>query len=436
MAGKMKEIITAEYRELIAQKKSFVLDFYSTECPPCEALVAKLVPLSDLYGDDLTIAKIYRQGNRDLAEELGVRGSPTALFFKDGVEVGKRLSGGIRRTELVEQFEKLISPDRAEELRGKEQKTSTECDLLILGAGPAGLTAAIYGAQAKLSVIQVDTALAGGQVSTTHLVSNYPGFEEPINGYMLAHHMSEQAKKYGTAQRLAVDVTEIDLENRRVVLDGVETISAKKIILATGASPNFLGIPGEKEYHGHGISYCATCDAKYYEGKHVVVIGGGNSAIEEALYIDRFTEKITMIYRGNRFNKANKTALEKIDALVASGKIVLKLGCTPTGFSRTPEGKMIVKTHETEGERTAETEVDGVFIFAGMKPNIAGLENSGLKISDKGCVVVDKEQHTNIPHVFAVGDMAQKKFRQITIAVAEGTVAAIQAEIEIEQERD
>ena len=147
---------------------------------------------------------------------------------------------------------------------------------------------------AKIDTILIDINLTGGQVSTTHQVSNYPGFIDAQPGYMISHYMSEQARGAGAKYKVAVDLTSVDLEKKEIVIDENEKIIAKKIIVATGSSPRALGIPGETEYKGNGISYCATCDAKYFDGKHAIVVGGGNSAIEEALFITKFAKKLQL----------------------------------------------------------------------------------------------------------------------------------------------
>lgn len=303
-------INAGNFEEEVLKSGKVVVDFYSTECPPCEALASKYESLAAIYGNDIKFTKIFRQENRDLAVKLGVTSSPTLLFYDNGTLVGDVLSGGIKRADIVKNLELLISIERAKELKGMIKKTEIECDVLILGGGPAGLSAGIYTAQAKLNTILIDKELAGGQVKVTHQVSNYPGFAEPVSGYMLMHYMSEQAKSAGVNFRSAVDVTEVDLVNKYVVVDGYETIKAGRIIIATGASPRPLNVKGEKEYKGRGISYCATCDAKFYEGKHVIVIGGGNSAIEESLFITKFASKVTIVHQFDKL-QANKQAQEK-----------------------------------------------------------------------------------------------------------------------------
>ena len=293
----MKEITAKEFKQEVLQGGKVALDFYSTECPPCEALAPKFESLSELYGDDIKFLKIFRQENRDLAESLGVSGSPTVLFYDNGDLVGERLSGGIKRSELITNLNALIPGERVETIQKKVVPSISEYDALIIGGGPGGLTAGLYLCQAKINTVLVDTMLPGGQVTTTHKVSNYPGFVDPQPGFMLAHYMSEQTKLCGTKYKVAVDVTKVDLRNKTIVVDEYETIKAKKIILATGASPRYLNVPGEKELKGQGISYCATCDAKYFHDKEVIVVGGGNSAIEEAEFISKFAESVRIIHQ-------------------------------------------------------------------------------------------------------------------------------------------
>lgn len=427
----MSELISyinaSQYESEVLGGGSVVLDFYSTECPPCEALAAKFEPLSEIYGRDIRFIKIFRQENRPLAEKLGVMSSPTVIFYRDGKEVGQRLSGGIKRSDLVRNLELLIEKKRADELRAMVKPVKTDCDILIIGGGPTGLTAGIYAAQAKVKTILVDQALPGGQVTTTHLVSNYPGFEKPVEGFMLTHFMTEQAKHAGVDFRQAVEVTDVDLDAKTVLVDGFETIRAKRIIVATGSSYRELNVPGEVEYKGKGISYCATCDAKYYEDRDVIVIGGGNSAVEESLFITRFARKVTIVHQFDKL-QANKEAQEKA---FANPKIEFIFEHEPRAFERRPDGGMDVTIEDLKTGKRRKMATDGVFIFAGLKPNIS-LFNGALKLDQWGYVAVDNLLHTSVPDVFAAGDVRSKPYRQITTAVADGTVAAITAVKELE----
>ena len=415
----MTEITSAEFEKEVLKGGKVVLDFYSSECPPCEALAPKFESLAKLYGNDIKFLKIFRQKNRELADQLGVKSSPTLLFFDGGKEVGEVLTGGVKRKDIITNLNKLISSDKVTAITEKIKPSITEYDVMILGAGPGGLTAGLYLCQAKINTVLIDIALPGGHVATTHEVSNYPGFIEPQAGYMLSHNMSEQTKLCGTAYKVAVDVSKVDLEKREVILDEFETIKAKKIIIATGTSPNLMGIPGEKELKGKGISYCATCDAKYYGDKEVVVIGGGNSAVEESDFISKFASKITLVHQFDALT-ANKTAQEK---LFANPKISTLLEHEPRSFKR--EGDKVIT--EVEDLQTKEKKTlisDGVFIFIGMKPNVQ-LFKDKLTLDQWGYIKTDEDMRTNLPDIYAVGDVISKKYRQITTAVADGTIAAI-----------
>ena len=415
----MKEIVSSEFDQEVLKGGKVVLDFYSSECPPCEALAPKFESLAKLYGNDIKFLKIFRQKNRELADQLGVKSSPTPLFFDNGKEIGEVLTGGVKRKEIIHNLNKLISSDKAAAIIEKIKPSITEYDVMILGAGPGGLTAGLYLCQAKINTVLIDIALPGGHVATTHEVSNYPGFIEPQAGYMLSHNMSEQTKLCGTAYKVAVDVSKVDLEKREVILDEFETIKAKKIIIATGTSPNLMGIPGEKELKGKGISYCATCDAKYYGDKEVVVIGGGNSAVEESDFISKFASKITLVHQFDALT-ANKTAQEK---LLANPKISTLLEHEPRSFKRV--GDEVITEVEDLQTKTMKTLIsDGVFIFIGMKPNVQ-LFRDKLTLDQWGYIKTDEDMRTNLPDIYAVGDVISKKYRQITTAVSDGTIAAI-----------
>jgi thioredoxin reductase (NADPH) len=415
----MKEINSTEFKSEVLQSGKVILDFYSTECPPCEALASKFEDLSLLYGKDVKFLKIFRQENRDLAEKLGVKSSPSLLFFNNGEEVASMLTGGIKRSDIIRNLDSMLPSDRVAEIKSMIKPTVSEFDVIILGAGPGGLTAGLYLCQSKVNTVLIDIALPGGHVSTTHEISNYPGFIEPQAGYMLSHNMSEQTKLCGTIYKVAVDITRVDLEKKEVIIDEYETVKAKKIVIATGTTPNLTGATGEKELKGKGISYCATCDAKYFDGKEVIVIGGGNSAIEESEYITRFASKLTIVHQFDKFT-GNKQAQEKV---FNNPKINTLFEHEPRAFIR--EGDKIIT--EVENLKTKERKKllsDGVFIFIGMKPNI-GLFKDKLELDQWGYVKTDEDMRTSIPGIYAVGDVISKKYRQITTAVADGTIAAM-----------
>jgi thioredoxin reductase (NADPH) len=415
----MKEITTSEFNTEVLESGKVVLDFYSQECPPCEALASKYEALSKLYGNDIKFLKMYRQQNRELAEKLGVKSSPTLLFFNDGKEIGARLTGGIKRSDIINNLDLLVPEVRKKEIKALIKPSVSEYDVIVLGAGPGGLTAGLYLCQSKINTVLVDIALPGGQVSTTHEVSNYPGFIEPQAGYLLSHNMSEQTKLCGTVYKVAVDVTKVDLEKKEIVIDEYETIRAKKIVIATGTTPNTTGATGEKALKGKGISYCATCDAKYFDNKEVVVIGGGNSAVEESDFISRFASKVTMVHQFDKFT-ANKKAQDKV---LANPKINVIFNSEPRAFVKDGD-KMVTEIEDLKTGERKKLVSDGVFIFIGMKPNIA-LFNDKLDLDQWGYIKADENMQTSIPDIFAVGDVTSKKYRQITTAVADGTIAAM-----------
>jgi len=427
MSEHVMEINADRFDEVVLGSTLAVVDFYSTECPPCEDLATKFEPLSRIYGEDVRFVKIFRQGNRELAKELDVSGSPTLLFFKDGKRVGPKLAGGIRRSEIMKNLDEHLIPSRVKELHGRIETKETETDVVILGGGPAGLTAGIYLAQAHIKALVVDTALPGGYVSTTHQVSNYPGFIEPLNGYELSHRMTEQAKANGVQFRSAVEIDNISLDNKTLRLDGFETVRARKMIIATGSRPKPLGVPGEREHLGHGISYCATCDAKYYDGKDVIVIGGGNSAIEESLFIAKFARTVTIVHRSevlraNREAQAKAKAQPKISFLLNREILAIKkYGTFNMG---------VAVRDKLTGEET-ELATGGVFIFIGFIPNIDDFGGQ-IETDRWGYIDADREMRTNLPGIFSAGDVNAKHYRQITTAVADGTIAAIGITKELE----
>jgi len=422
MSEKIRHIEAANFALEVLQAEKVAVDFYSDDCAPCAALAPKFDRLQSLYGADVKFVKIFRQRNRDLATSLGVRSSPTVLFFDNGKQVGEVLTGGIKRSDLVKNLDMLVGATRASAIHPEDKAIATQCDILIVGGGPAGLAAAIYAAQAKKKTIVVDlNYMHGGQVSTTHLVSNYPGFVKPISGMELGDLMGNQARAAGAEFRAAVDVSNLDLQMKSVLVDGIETIQARKMILAMGSSPRPLGIPGEKEYKGQGISYCATCDAKYFEGKDVVVIGGGNSAVEESLFIAKFANRVRIVHQFDQL-QANELAQQHARS---NEKIQFLLSHEPRAFVKTATG-MQVEVEDLKNKQRKTLETDGVFIFIGMQPNMEQVP-VGLELDQWGYIKTDALMHTSIPDVFAAGDIASKPLRQITIAVADGTIASVQA---------
>jgi thioredoxin reductase (NADPH) len=302
-------------------------------------------------------------------------------------------------------------------------KNIQKYDVIIIGAGPAGLAAAIYISRAALSTLVIDESSAGGQVKTTHQVANYPGFVEPIAGHELAGNMRKQAEKYNTKFKLAADITALHLSDQEkwVELDEGNRYTAKFVIIATGSSPRLLNIPGEKDYKGSGVSYCATCDAEFYKDKDIFVIGGGNSAMEESLLLLQFVKSITVIHQFDELQAEKITA----DKVTANPKVNILWSHEPRAFYK-KENKMVVETENLKTNKRIRLERDGIFIFVGLVPNSAFLKNTPIQLTKYGYVITDPQMETNIRGVYAPGDIRDKRHRQITIAVGDGTIAALE----------
>ncbi len=297
-------------------------------------------------------------------------------------------------------------------------------DVAVVGAGPAGLAAAIYAARARLRTVVLDESIPGGQVKTTHKVSNYPGFPEDVRGSDLAAAFAAQAERFGAKIRRSIEITRHDLaaSPKTLEIDEEETIEASAVIVATGAKPRPLGVPGEDLYKGRGISYCATCDGAYFEGKDIHVIGGGNSAVEESLFLTQFARSVTIVHQFMEFQAEPASVQEAL----ANPKIRTLLGHEPRGF----HGEAALERLEVEELATKERKelrTDGVFVFIGMVPR-TDLLAPYVELAPGGYVATGEAMETKVPGLYAAGDIRVKRFRQITTAVADGTVAALAAQ--------
>ena len=300
----------------------------------------------------------------------------------------------------------------------------TTHDLVIVGAGPAGLAAAIYAARARLRTVVLDESVAGGQVKTTHKVSNYPGFPEDVKGTDLAAAFARQAERFGATIRRAVEITGHDLSGpvKHLELDEEETVDAPAVIVATGARPRQLGVPGEARFRGRGISSCATCDGAYFEGKDVHVIGGGNAAVEESLFLTRFARSVTLVVRRGEL----RAEAASVEEALAHPRIQVLWNSAPRAFAG--EGALQRMTVEDLATgRAVEVPTDGVFVFIGSEPR-ADLLKGLVPLDPGGYVVAGEDMSTPVPGIFVAGDLRSKSFRQITTAVADGTIAALTAQ--------
>ena len=295
-------------------------------------------------------------------------------------------------------------------------------DLIIIGGGPAGLTAGLYNARARLNVLLLERLAPGGQVLTTDWVENYPGFPEGISGFDLIDKMKAQAENFGLQIRNE-EVVRLELsDKRKAVITDKESLETKAIILACGATPRKIGIEGEELLTGKGISYCATCDGPFYRDQEVAVIGGGDTAVEEAIFLTRFCSKIHLIHRRDRLR-----AIELLQERArAEEKIEIVWDTVPLKILG-DNGVEGIELKNVKTEEITNKKVQGVFIFIGTKPN-TDLVKDLVNLDENGFIVTDNNLETSIPGVFAAGDVRAKLFRQIATAVGEGAAASFSAE--------
>jgi thioredoxin reductase (NADPH) len=295
-------------------------------------------------------------------------------------------------------------------------------DLIIVGGGPAGLSAGIYALRATLKTILIEKGLPGGQIALTDTVENYPGFEN-ITGVELCQKFLNHAKSYGleVIQQETVAV-EPGIEYHSVRLSNGEVLRSHAVILAAGGDPRKLNIPGEDDFRGKGVSYCATCDGFFYRGKTVVVVGGGDTAAEEALYLAKITEKVYLVHRRNEL-RASRILQQRV---LSECKIEVLWNTVVTAIKADTQGVSGVDLKNTLTGDKRDLSAYGVFIFVGFFPNNQ-LVPAGIKMNADGFVVTDDKCETNIPGLYVVGDLREKYAKQIVLAAADGCTAALAA---------
>lgn len=296
-------------------------------------------------------------------------------------------------------------------------------DLVILGGGPAGLTAGMYASRARVDVALIEKGLPGGQVGATELVDNYPGFPEPVYGFDLAQKMEAQARKFGL-EIVQEEVKGVSVEGEGFALEteSGRVYTCKAMILATGASPVRLGIPGEMALAGRGVSYCAVCDGPFFRELEVAVIGGGDSAVEEAVYLSRFATKVHLIHRRDEL-RAVREIQEKA---FKEPKIEIKWSTVPLAVMGDTEVRAVRLKSLKDGSEK-DLPVSGVFFYVGLNPNTEGFRGF-VEVDTQGFIVTDVEMKTSRRGVFAAGDIRSKCLRQISTAVGDGAVAAYSAQ--------
>ena len=295
-------------------------------------------------------------------------------------------------------------------------------DMVIIGGGPGGYTAALYAARAGMSALVLEKLSPGGQMALSHKIDNYPGFPDGIDGYSLGELMQEQAHRFGAETEYA-EVRSLELNaSPKVIHTSEGTFHGKTLVLATGANPRELGLPGEADLVGRGVAYCASCDGMFYRGKTVAVVGGGNSAVEDALQLSRIAKNVILIHRRDTL-RAEKIAG---DALAKAENVEFRWNTQVTELLH--DGKLTgLKLRNTVTGEASTLNCDGVFVSVGRKP-VTDLVRGQLTLDESGYVVADESTATSIPGVYAVGDLRTKRLRQVVTAVADGAIAVHMAE--------
>jgi len=318
---------------------------------------------------------------------------------------------------------KMTVPEQADERpEGVAADPDRTTDLVISGAGPAGLTAALYAARAGLSTVVLAGPSPGGQLSTTNHIENFPGFPQGIAGAELAQHFRRQAERFG-AEIVQDSVTGSDFSNEHLTLrTGRRTFESRAVIIATGAAPRRLGVPGEDTFFGRGVSTCATCDGFFYRDKRVIVVGGGDSAIDEGLFLTKFARQIVVVHRRDELRAASIYQ----ERAFANPKMTFVWDSMVEAI----EGDETVDGVRVRNVKTGETsliEADGVFIYVGTVPQTEPFVGQ-VELDERGYVVTDPRQRTDVPGVFAAGDVRNPRFRQVVVAAGEGAKAAMEAD--------
>lgn len=303
----------------------------------------------------------------------------------------------------------------------EEKEEQAVRDVVMIGAGPSALAAAIYTTREEIDTVLYEKAVVGGMAAITDKVDNYPGFPDGVEGMTLAAQLEAQARRFG-AEIAYGEVSEIqDKGDTKVAIVDGKPVEAKAILIATGSDYNKLGIPGEAEYYGRGVHYCATCDGAFYRDKHIAVVGGGNSAVQEAIFLTRFADKIELLVRSTV--KASEVLQRELDEWVEKGKITVHLATT-TDEIVTNDGKVNAVKVTHDGKQN-DIEIDGVFVFVGLSPNTEFLASSGIELDEQKLIKTDAKLMTNMSGVFASGDVRSGATMQIASAVGEGASAAL-----------
>ncbi len=393
--------------------KRGVAMFYSKDCPPCDKFRPAFDQYAEKFGHDINFTTVDIEEQEETTEELDIRSLPSILFFSEGKEACPRLGGYVEVDEFRDKVQNVLGGVCKSE--GRKKVTA---DVLILGAGPAGLSAGN-----RLYTIVLDREMPGGQVATTYTVENYPGTGGKVEGPELMDKMVRQAKSFGTEITELTEALEVKVEGDvKHVLTHNTDYYAKTLIIATGAQPRHLPVENEEKYRSKGLHYCATCDGALYADEEIIVVGGGNSAVEEAVNLTAFASKITVVHILEEFTATEAAQRdlkknEKIDVLFNTEISEIKGG----DFLES----VVLKNRKTGKKK--EMDITGVFVFIGMLPR-TGIFKDFVDLDPLGYILTDENMETSVPGVFACGDVRRKNVRQIANAAGDGVVASVFAE--------
>jgi thioredoxin reductase (NADPH) len=302
-----------------------------------------------------------------------------------------------------------------------DKTDTTKHDLIIIGSGPAGLTAAIYTTREDIETLVFERGVVGGLAAVTDKIDNYPGFADGVEGLKLADDLRKQAERFGAVIELG-EVTSIHDEGEYKRLETTSgDMLAKAVLMTTGSDYKKIGVPGEMEYYARGVHYCATCDGAFYRDKHLVVVGGGNSAFQEAIFLTRYAKKIDILVRSTV--KASEVLQEEMKQYEDSGQVTIHLGTTTDEIIG--ENNVVVKVKVNEDGQKKEIVTDGVFVFVGLVPNTQFLKKTPIRLDEIGFIITDEHLQTTMKGVFAAGDVRCGATMQIASAAGEGATAAL-----------
>ena len=404
------------YRKFTQAKQPVMVEFSAPWCVYCRRLAPALESVAEEYRDTLVFGAVNIDDEPELAQSEKIEVVPTLLIYQNGQVLGSIVAPE-SRAQLVAFIE--------ETLQHREQEANiTEhiYDMIVVGGGPGGYTAALYAARAGLDTVILEKLSAGGQMALTEQIDNYPGFEDGIDGFSLGEKMKRGTERFGVETKLA-EVLSLDLSGTVKKAETSEgPLFARIIVLATGAGPRELGIEGEQELIVKGVNYCAACDGMFYKNKTVVIAGGGNTAAADALILSRICKKVIVVHRRDTL-RATKIYHEP---LMKAENVEFRWDSEIIELLHDEKVIGIRLRNVKTGEETT-LACDGVFVSIGRKPS-SELVKDQVEVDPAGYIIADESTRTNIPGVFAVGDVRTKALRQVVTAVADGATAVHYAE--------